>query len=81
MQKRVDTAVSECWKIRSECLKLFKDLDHKVNRKASATDMQALDDHLSASIDQIVASFSRKYADRLEVKKRIRAIELRVRNL
>lgn len=71
--KLVSTKAEEMEKeniqLKADVSKLIRDIEQKVQGKASLAEITSLDNHLSKTIDQVIVTFSKKFLEKKEFRR------------
>eukprot|EP00347_Sterkiella_histriomuscorum_P004169 403361488 len=81
VKDKTDVAIQECIRIKEQITKQFSQLEKQIIDKASREDLTNLDDHLSRSLDQVVANCNKLYAKKGELNKLMRDTDVQIKTL
>lgn len=81
LQDKLQLLRDDFEKFKEDVMKWLKDLQDALDNKADLTALKELERYLLGQIDELAAACDKKYADKNETKKALKALEKQIKNL
>ena len=81
LEDKIQALRDDFEKFKEDVMKWLKDLQDALDNKADITALKELEKYLLGQIDDLAAACDKKYADKNETKKALKALEKQIKNL